>query len=127
MVMLVAMATGTGKTKLAIALLYRLISNNRFRRVCFVVDRSALGNQTADEFTSTKVVSTKTFANIFGIKGLKDRLNRCFGEVKKGESPTKHSAKLSLSSWHYEQTRRWQYVFPSPTRSVEPLTGRKSF
>ena len=70
--MLVAMATGTGKTKLAIALLYRLLSTKRFRRVCFVVDRSALGNQTADEFTSTKVVTTKTFTDIFGLKGLKD-------------------------------------------------------
>jgi type I restriction enzyme R subunit len=37
--MLVAMATGTGKTKLAIALLYRLLSAKRFRRICFVVDR----------------------------------------------------------------------------------------
>ncbi len=70
--MLVAMATGTGKTKLAIALLYRLLSTKRFRRVCFVVDRSALGNQTADEFGNTKVVNTKTFADIFGVKGLKD-------------------------------------------------------
>jgi len=39
---LVAMATGTGKTKLAIAMLYRLIAARRFRRFCFVVDRSAL-------------------------------------------------------------------------------------
>lgn len=70
--MLVAMATGTGKTKLAIALLYRLLSTKRFRRVCFVVDRSALGNQTADEFSTTKVVTTKTFTDIFGLKGLKD-------------------------------------------------------
>jgi type I restriction enzyme R subunit len=70
--MLVAMATGTGKTKLAIALLYRLLSTKRFRRVCFVVDRSALGNQTADEFNTTKVVTTKTFTDIFGLKGLKD-------------------------------------------------------
>ena len=69
--MLVAMATGTGKTKLAIALLYRLLSTKRFRRVCFVVDRSALGNQTADEFRTTKVVTAKTFADIFGLKGLK--------------------------------------------------------
>ena len=38
--MLVAMATGTGKTKVAIALLYRLLSAKRFRRVCFVVDRN---------------------------------------------------------------------------------------
>lgn len=70
--MLVAMATGTGKTKLAIAMLYRLIAAKRFRRVCFVVDRSALGRQTKDEFTTTKVVSGKTFADIFGLKGLEE-------------------------------------------------------
>src|SRR5262249_23693642 len=64
---LVAMATGTGKTKLAIAMLYRLISAKRFRRVCFVVDRSALGRQTKDEFTTTKVVNGKAFADIFGL------------------------------------------------------------
>jgi type I restriction enzyme R subunit len=70
--MLAAMATGTGKTKLAIALLYRVLSANRFRRVCFVVDRSALGNQTKDEFTTTKVVGPRAFADIFGLKGLED-------------------------------------------------------
>lgn len=72
--MLVAMATGTGKTKLAIALLYRLLSAKRFRRICFVVDRSALGHQTEGEFSTTKVVSGKTFAEIFGLKGLQDVL-----------------------------------------------------
>lgn len=70
--MLLAMATGTGKTKLAIAMLYRLLASKRFRRICFVVDRSALGGQAADEFTTTKVVSGKTFAEIFGLKDLKD-------------------------------------------------------
>lgn len=70
--MLVAMATGTGKTKLAIALLYRLLSAKRFRRICFVVDRSALGIQTEGEFSTTKVVSGKAFAEIFGLKGLED-------------------------------------------------------
>jgi len=70
--MLVAMATGTGKTKLAIALLFRLLSAKRFRRICFVVDRSALGHQTEGEFSTTKVVSGKTFAEIFGLKGLGD-------------------------------------------------------
>ncbi|WP_412050967.1 type I restriction-modification system endonuclease [Hoeflea sp. Naph1] len=72
--MLVAMATGTGKTKLAIAMLYRLISAKRFRRVCFVVDRSALGEQTEREFTTTKVVNGKAFADIFGLKGLDDAI-----------------------------------------------------
>ena len=68
--MLVAMATGTGKTKLAIAMLYRLLAAKRFRRICFIVDRSALGVQTEGEFSTTKVVSGKTFADIFGLKGL---------------------------------------------------------
>ena len=70
--MLLAMATGTGKTKLAIAMLYRLLATKRFRRICFVVDRSALGEQAAGEFTTTKVVSGKAFADIFGLKELDD-------------------------------------------------------
>lgn len=68
--MLLAMATGTGKTKLAIAMLYRLLAAKRFRRVCFVVDRNALGKQAAGEFETTRMVSAKTFADIFGLKGL---------------------------------------------------------
>jgi type I restriction enzyme R subunit len=68
--MLIAMATGTGKTKLAIAMLYRLLTAKRFRRVCFVVDRNALGTQAAGEFQTTRVVPAKTFADIFGLKGL---------------------------------------------------------
>lgn len=70
--MLLAMATGTGKTKLAIAMLYRLLATKRFRRICFVVDRSALGEQAAGEFTTTKIVSGKAFADIFGLKKLAD-------------------------------------------------------
>jgi type I restriction enzyme, R subunit len=62
--MLVAMATGTGKTKLAIAMLYRLLATKRFRRICFVVDRSALGQQTKDEFSTTRIVGAQTFASI---------------------------------------------------------------
>ena len=43
--MLVAMATGTGKTITCIGLVYRLIKTGRFRRVLFLVDRSALANK----------------------------------------------------------------------------------
>lgn len=68
--MLLAMATGTGKTKLAIAMLYRLLAAKRFRRIVFVVDRNALGTQAAGEFSTTRIVSAKTFADIFGLKGL---------------------------------------------------------
>lgn len=70
--MLLAMATGTGKTKLAIAMLYRLLSVKRFRRVCFVVDRNALAQQADGEFSSTRIVGPKTFADIFDLKGVAD-------------------------------------------------------
>jgi len=68
--MLIAMATGTGKTKLSIAMLYRLLTAKRFRRVCFVVDRNALGSQAEGEFSATKIVGPKTFGDIFDIKGV---------------------------------------------------------
>lgn len=70
--LLLAMATGTGKTKLAVALLYRLLHTRRFRRACFVVDRTALGDQAKDAFTTTRIVSARTFADIFGLKVLGD-------------------------------------------------------
>jgi type I restriction enzyme R subunit len=70
--LLLAMATGTGKTKLAIAMLYRLLATRRFRRVCFVVDRTALGDQAGGEFRTTRVVGANTFADTFGLKGLNE-------------------------------------------------------
>ncbi len=42
---LLAMATGTGKTRTAIALMFRLIQSQRFKRVLFLVDRRSLGEQ----------------------------------------------------------------------------------
>ncbi len=70
---LLAMATGTGKTKTCIALIYRLLSAQRFRRVLFLVDRSALGTQAADAFKETRMENLQTFADIFGIQELRDR------------------------------------------------------
>jgi type I restriction enzyme R subunit len=66
--MLLAMATGTGKTKTCIALIYRLLKTKRFRRILFLVDRSALGEQAANAFKETRMESLRTFADIFGIK-----------------------------------------------------------
>ena len=66
--LLVAMATGTGKTRLAIALIYRLIKTGRFRRILFVVDRTALGEQAGDKFKETRLEELKTFDQIYDIK-----------------------------------------------------------
>jgi type I restriction enzyme, R subunit len=71
--MLLAMATGTGKTKTSIALIYRLLKAQRFRRVLFLVDRSALGEQAANAFKDTRMESLQTFADIFGIKELDEQ------------------------------------------------------
>jgi type I restriction enzyme R subunit len=43
--MLIAMATGTGKTRMAIASIYRLMKSGRAKRVLFLVDRRALAAQ----------------------------------------------------------------------------------
>ena len=53
--MLIAMATGTGKTRTAIALMYRLIKSKKCRRILFLVDRSSLGRQTEDALKDTKL------------------------------------------------------------------------
>ncbi len=71
--MLLAMATGTGKTKTCIALLYRLLKTKRFRRVLFLVDRSALGEQAVNAFKDTRMESLQTFADVFGIKDLDEQ------------------------------------------------------
>lgn len=70
--LLLAMATGTGKTKTSIALVYRLLKTRRFRRILFLVDRTALGEQAANAFKETRMESLQTFADIFEIKELKD-------------------------------------------------------
>jgi type I restriction enzyme, R subunit len=67
---LVAMATGTGKTKTCIGLVYRLLKAGRFRRVLFLVDRSALGEQAGDSFSETRVDTIQTFADTFSVKGV---------------------------------------------------------
>jgi type I restriction enzyme R subunit len=68
--LLLAMATGTGKTKTCIALIYRLLKTERFRRILFLVDRSALGEQAANAFKDTRMENLQTFADTFGIKEL---------------------------------------------------------
>jgi len=71
--MLVAMATGTGKTKTCIALIYRLLKAQRFKRILFLVDRSALGEQATNAFKDTRMENLQTFADIFGIKELEEQ------------------------------------------------------
>jgi type I restriction enzyme R subunit len=72
--MLLAMATGTGKTKTCIALIYRLLKVKRFRRILFLVDRSALGVQAVNAFKDTRMENLQSFAETFGIKELDEQI-----------------------------------------------------
>lgn len=69
---LVAMATGTGKTRMAIGLVYRLVKHHRFKRVLFLVDRTALGEQAEAAFKDTKLESFHSFTEIFELQSLRD-------------------------------------------------------
>lgn len=71
--LLLAMATGTGKTKTCVALIYRLLKAQRFRRILFLVDRSALGQQAVDAFRDTRMENLQRFADVFEIKELGDQ------------------------------------------------------
>ncbi|MEM9943874.1 MAG: type I restriction-modification system endonuclease, partial [Planctomycetota bacterium] len=70
--MLVAMATGTGKTRTAICLCYRLAKAERFRRVLFIVDRTSLGEQAFDSFEDLQLENNQSFTQIYDVKELGD-------------------------------------------------------
>lgn len=70
---LLTMATGTGKTRTAIGLIYRLIKSKRFKRILFLVDRSSLGDQANDNFKDAKIKELLTFTEIYDVKCLKDK------------------------------------------------------
>lgn len=67
---LLAMATGTGKTRLAIALMYELLRRKRFRRILFLVDRNALGRQTLDAMSTTDTSGFLKFDEVFPVADL---------------------------------------------------------
>lgn len=70
---LVAMATGTGKTRTVLGLIYRLLKTKRFKRILFLVDRTELGTQALDTFTEVKIEDLKTLNEIYNINGLEDK------------------------------------------------------
>lgn len=70
---LLVMATGTGKTRTVIGLVYRLIQSNRFKRVLFLTDRKLLATQALGNFKDNKVKDLNTFENIYKVEDLKTK------------------------------------------------------
>lgn len=70
---LITMATGTGKTRTVLGLIYRLIKTKRCRRILFLVDRTSLGEQALDTFKEVKVDKLQTLYQIYNINGLDEK------------------------------------------------------
>ena len=50
-----------------------MLSERRIRRILFLVDRSALGDQAAGAFKDTRMENLNTFADVFGIKEIDEQ------------------------------------------------------
>ena len=70
---LLAMATGTGKTRTVLGMIYRFLKTGRFRRILFLVDRTSLGEQASDVFREVKLEDLMTLDDIYNIKSLEDK------------------------------------------------------
>lgn len=70
---LLAMATGTGKTRTVLGMIYRFLKTGRFKRILFLVDRTALGEQAQDVFEEVKIEDLMTLDKIYDIKNLDEK------------------------------------------------------
>lgn len=59
--MMLAMATGTGKTFTTVCMIYRLIKSDYAKRILFLVDRRALAAQAAQAFSAFNTPSGNKF------------------------------------------------------------------
>lgn len=69
---LLAMATGTGKTRTIIGLIYRFLKAERFRRILFLVDRNALGQQAQDAFAEATLEQSLPLSKLYNIAAMGD-------------------------------------------------------
>src|SRR5213076_1482442 len=65
--LLVAMATGTGKTFLTVAQIYRLLESEFARRIFFLVDRKALAAQAVREFNAFTTAHNQKFTQEYEV------------------------------------------------------------
>ena len=82
---LVAMATGTGKTRTCLGLIYRMLRARRFRRILFLVDRTALGDQAMETFQSLKLDSSMPLTDLYTVIGPRDKAKQSAAGGKRGK------------------------------------------
>jgi len=80
--MLVAMATGTGKTRVATHLIYRLLKSGYAKRILFLVDRRALAAQAVKEFSTFEPEPGLKFDRIYEVYSQRFRREDLDEEVR---------------------------------------------
>lgn len=104
---LVQMATGAGKTRMAVTESYRLLKFGGFKRVLFLVDRNNLGDQTKREFDNFDTPDDgRKFSAIYPVEKLSSRgaadsskvvistIQRVWAVLKGEELPEEYSADI---------------------------------
>jgi type I restriction enzyme R subunit len=80
--MLLAMATGTGKTVVAVSLVYRLLKSGFAKRILFLVDRRALAAQAVKTFSTFEPEPGLKFDRIYEVYSQRFRREDLDEEVK---------------------------------------------
>lgn len=70
--MLVAMATGTGKTIMTVSLVYRLLKSGLFKRILFLVDRRELAKQAESNFANFEPEIGLKFDKIYQVVNVEE-------------------------------------------------------
>lgn len=120
--MLLHMATGTGKTRTIVELIYRLMSTNpkRFKRILFLVDRRELANQAVTTFATFNAMPGKKFDEIYEVY--------CDRIPSDEESKIKFNSKLMSKSKVSSPKEGDAHVYVTTIqRLFQQITGRSAF
>ncbi|MGM0428531.1 MAG: type I restriction-modification enzyme R subunit C-terminal domain-containing protein [Thermodesulfobacteriota bacterium] len=135
--MLLAMATGTGKTFTTVSLTYRLLEARAARRILFLVDRRALAAQAVREFSSFTSPSGSKFDKEYEVYSQRFRREDLEGEMGFDPKvlPTEYlTSPRATHTFVYVSTIQrmtinlfgWEHAFPqdSSDPDYEEDTGR---
>jgi type I restriction enzyme R subunit len=114
--MLVAMATGTGKTIMTVSLVYRLLKSGLFKKILFLVDRRELGKQAESNFANFEPEIGLKFDKIYQVVNVEESaipknadvyictIQRMYSILKGKEMPEKVIESDDPWEWDVEDT-----------------------
>ena len=129
--MLVAMATGTGKTLMTVNEIYRLMKSGVARRVLFLVDRRALAAQAVRAFASFEAEPGLKFDKIYEVYSQRfqqddfDEDEKFDPKVLPNSLPDRPEARATPSSTSRTIQRMTINLFGSEAASIRRRRGRR--